>query len=293
MQQTYNEFIENILNSRGRFACGDEYHERHHIIPKCMGGSNDEENLVDLFAQEHFEAHRMLALENPDNEKLVYAWWCMAVQANEHTKERYEINASEYAEVKLAYIDKLRMRVSGTNNPMYGISPKERMDEDTYNLWLSKITEKSSGQNNPMYGKHHSEETREKIRKKLTGNMVGEKNPFYGKRHSEETKEYLRKINTGKFVSQETRDKQSAKRKGKDNSNIHPLYCFEMDEFFWGAQDVRNQYPSITVNNVGLACNDPKRTCGRHPITNEKLHWRWATIEEYNLYINNIQKEIK
>ena len=66
MEMTYEEFINNILETRGRFACGDEYHERHHIVPKCMDGSNDEENLIDLFAREHFEAHRLLALENSD-----------------------------------------------------------------------------------------------------------------------------------------------------------------------------------------------------------------------------------
>ena len=55
---TYIEFINDILNTRGRFACGDEYHERHHIIPKCMDGSNNEDNLIDLFAREHFVAHK-------------------------------------------------------------------------------------------------------------------------------------------------------------------------------------------------------------------------------------------
>ena len=73
----YREFIDNILQTRGRFSCGDEYHERHHITPKCMSGENDENNLIDLFAREHFEAHRLLALDNPENEKLVYAWWNM------------------------------------------------------------------------------------------------------------------------------------------------------------------------------------------------------------------------
>ena len=51
----YNDFIQNILNTRGRFACGDEYHERHHIVPKCCGGTNDKDNLIDLFAQEHLK----------------------------------------------------------------------------------------------------------------------------------------------------------------------------------------------------------------------------------------------
>lgn len=35
---TYDEFIDNILKTRGRFACGDKYYERHHIVPKCCGG---------------------------------------------------------------------------------------------------------------------------------------------------------------------------------------------------------------------------------------------------------------
>lgn len=55
---TYIEFINNILDTRGRFSCGDEYHERHHITPRCMGGTDDNDNLIDLFAREHFEAHK-------------------------------------------------------------------------------------------------------------------------------------------------------------------------------------------------------------------------------------------
>lgn len=30
----YNDFITNILNTRGRFECKNEYHERHHILYK-------------------------------------------------------------------------------------------------------------------------------------------------------------------------------------------------------------------------------------------------------------------
>ena len=33
---TYKEFIQNILDTRGRFGCGDEYHEKHHIIPMLV-----------------------------------------------------------------------------------------------------------------------------------------------------------------------------------------------------------------------------------------------------------------
>ena len=37
------------------------YSEKHHIIPRCLGGTNDSENLVKLTAREHFIAHLLLA----------------------------------------------------------------------------------------------------------------------------------------------------------------------------------------------------------------------------------------
>jgi hypothetical protein len=101
---TYEEFINNILETRGRFACGEEYHERHHIVPKCMDGGDEEENLIDLFAREHFEVHRLLALENPDNDKLTYAWWMMA-NVKDKNQNRTKITAEEYEEAKTALSD--------------------------------------------------------------------------------------------------------------------------------------------------------------------------------------------
>lgn len=99
---SYKEFIKNVLDTRGRFACGDEYHERHHIIPRCLGGTDDEENLIDLYAREHFEAHRLLALENPENHSLVYAWLTMTCVKNKK-QNRVNVSAEEYEEAKKAY----------------------------------------------------------------------------------------------------------------------------------------------------------------------------------------------
>ena len=99
MEETYEQFIQNILDTRGRFACGDEYHERHHIIPKCMDGSDEEENLIDLLAREHFVAHKLLALENPNNDKLAYAWNRMCNSKNGD----YHITAEEYEKARIAF----------------------------------------------------------------------------------------------------------------------------------------------------------------------------------------------
>lgn len=155
---SYKEFIDNILNTRGRFACRDEYHERHHIIPRCLGGTNDEENLIDLFAREHFEAHRLLALENPENKSLVYAWACMTFAKSNNVK-RCVLSPNEYEEIRTR---------------------------------LSEIQKTMRGTKNSMYGKHHTEETKQKLRVLNSGKnnymygKCGKEHPMYGHKHSTE-----------------------------------------------------------------------------------------------------------
>lgn len=167
MQQTYDEFIQNILKTRGRFACGEEYHERHHIVPKCMGGANDEDNLIDLYAREHFEAHRLLALENPDNDGLTYSWWMMAHGKNQD-RITHVVTAEEYEEARIAFSK------SKKGVPL----PKETRD---------KISEAKMGEKNANYGKPCPEEIKKKI-------SIANK----GKHHlTEEVKEKLRQIYKG------------------------------------------------------------------------------------------------
>ena len=190
---TYKEFIDNILNTRGRFACGDEYHERHHIIPKCMDGTNDEENLIDLFAREHFIAHKLLAKENPKNKKLVYAWWCMATTNGKHTDDAYKLTSEEYEEIRIMYSES----VTGENNPMFGkthsIETRRKISENHADV---------SGENNPNYGKSCSDETKQKLSELRKGKFTGEDNPFYGKKHTEESKQKISEKRKGKFIGE-------------------------------------------------------------------------------------------
>lgn len=159
---TYNEFIQNILNTRGRFNCGEEYHERHHILPKCMNGANDKDNLIDLFAREHFIAHKLLAEENSDNYKLKYAYWNMCQCLGNNKQNKYIPTPEEYEKCRILCIDAMR------------------------------------GENHPWFGKHHSEETKKKQSDAKQGMYIGEQNPFYGKHHSEENLKKMRGTHSGK-----------------------------------------------------------------------------------------------
>lgn len=75
-----------------------------------------------------------------------------------------------------------------------------------------KISESNKGRS---IGKTNSKETREKISKALKGKFLGNKNPNYGKNHTDEAKDKIRKKALGRVVSDETRKKLSIKNKGK------------------------------------------------------------------------------
>ena len=154
----YEEFINNILETRGRFACGDKYHERHHIIPRCLGGNDDRDNLIDLYAREHFEAHRLLALENPSENGLQYAWWATC-NLRSGSQNRAEISAEEYEEAKQMFSKILSKKNTGSGNPMFG---RHLSDEAKEKISLSR-----KGQETWNKGKAHSEKTKTKISETL------------------------------------------------------------------------------------------------------------------------------
>jgi hypothetical protein len=66
---------------RGQF---DGYCEIHHILPRCLGGTDDKENLAILTAEEHYVAHQLLIKIYPNTPKLVHA--CVFMRRNSQGK---------------------------------------------------------------------------------------------------------------------------------------------------------------------------------------------------------------
>lgn len=56
------------------------YRERHHVVPRCVGGGNESENLVELTAEEHYVAHQLLVKMHPGVRGLTFAAVRMAKQ---------------------------------------------------------------------------------------------------------------------------------------------------------------------------------------------------------------------
>lgn len=95
-----------------------------------------------------------------------------------------------------------------------------------------KISEANSKENHPMYGKHHSEETKEKLRKsslaywteekrnERSKAYIGENNPMYGKKQSlESIQKRILHTDFSAYRTKEYREKMSKATSGKRNGN--------------------------------------------------------------------------
>ena len=153
---TYDDFIENIKSSRGQWNIPEgSYWEGHHIIPKCLRGKGNSrqkhENIIWLYAKEHYIAHKLLLEKYPDNKSIILAFSMMAFPKGK-TKRENMLTPEEYEEAKILF----SKSISGKNNPMYGKVPYNKgvpMKEEQRLFLSSKL--KGRGK-----GVHKSEETK-------------------------------------------------------------------------------------------------------------------------------------
>lgn len=93
------------------------YFEIHHILPRCLGGSNSKENLVRLTAREHFLCHYLLyKMQEPSTPayyKIAHAFRMM--KAVPGSTERY-FNARLYESAKQAFSEAMSQNQIGEKN---------------------------------------------------------------------------------------------------------------------------------------------------------------------------------
>ena len=163
------QLIHNNIIEKARNRPIKGYVEKHHIIPKCMGGTNDSENLVNLTAREHFIIHKLLVEIYPDNNPLRYGLWMMANGCTSKTQKRnYKISSREYNRLKLnfskthgasqkkRYEDpNERIRTGASIKNYYNNNPQRNEEVSTFmkELWkdpvyYANMSVKRSGKNN-------------------------------------------------------------------------------------------------------------------------------------------------
>lgn len=302
MNNTYTEFINNILEKRGRFNC-DGYKERHHIAPRCMGGSDDKENLIDLYATEHYIAHKLLALENPQNNKLIYAWWMMSHDKNNQkfiSQQEYDILRKNYAKIQSAKML--------NHNPMQGKAhtPEARikMSESAKGRKLSqevkdKLSQLNSGENNNFYGKKHSKKTKAKMRQNHSDFSLG-KHPKAKKVYCIELDKEFSCIKEAENITKISGIRQNIKGETsfagfhpttgvplhwinssdkEDVDKIHNITskptklkgvrCIELNKYFPSVKSA-SDFIQKSPSRISYCCKHPNCTCGGY-------HWGYDT----------------
>jgi len=205
-QKIYNKLINLAkLKNRKRFPKTNieyVYYEKHHIIPRGIGGTDDKENLVLLTAREHFICHKLLTYIYPNNIRIINAFFLMAFDKRINRK----VSSRDYA-----YARELR-----------ALTPMSK--EQRENIGKAGL------------GRKCSEETKQKIRESAKGRIISEeqkeqiRKTLTGRKQSSETIEKrsikLKKVvhwwnigkspaNKGIPCSEETKRKISESSKGQ------------------------------------------------------------------------------
>lgn len=108
----YHNFLQKC---RSRVTTLD-YYETHHIIPKCVGGTDDACNIIPLSPREHYIAHMLLVYVYEHNKSLQFAFLQMAnknhlkmIKWHGLSKSR-TINSRSYQSIKNSFYGKISMQ---------------------------------------------------------------------------------------------------------------------------------------------------------------------------------------
>ena len=247
----YTKWYFNIVEKAKKRNQWDGYVEKHHILPKCMGGSNKKENIVSLSAREHFICHWLLSKMATDK-KHQYQLWnafsCMLYRKNPH-QERVKVSGRTFENIKKEGAKIKSIAWSGENHPMFGIT----------------------GENNPIFGR---KQTKEHVENSRLARIGIKRTEVARKKQSEKTK----------GVPKSESHKESMRRAAKHGIDQpcadKTVYYFKnlvSGEIFSGTR-----YDFSSINNIGLP------QVGAWIRKNSKvLKKKWIIVQEGELKFQN------
>jgi len=172
------------------------YYEKHHIIPKCIKGTDDKDNLVLLTAREHYVCHKLLTHIYSN----VRGLW-LTLKRFKHSKKHtlYIVTSRDYVNIKEALSlipakshyqiwlekygkeeadkryksqnEKIKKTMTGV---IYSKERREKSAKGHMGIEMSKGS--SIKKSKSMTGKHKGEHRSKKIRDKISKSMLGNKN---------------------------------------------------------------------------------------------------------------------
>ena len=254
----YKKIYDNLVNTRLSRGLDKSkltgYYEKHHIVPKCLGGKNNKKNYVLFTYKEHILAHRLLALIYPNEKKLLTALFLMiTVKIDEcGNKVRVEKSTKELVRIK------------------------------------AKFIKQNSGENHPMFGKHQTEESK----RKNSESQKGEKGHFFGKHHTEHSKRLIsesqkgeKSVHYGVSLPEEQRERISESLKGRTPWNKGKVYSVEEKERIYGNRKPPKKRPPMK--------EETKKKISESLKGEKSVWWGRKHSEEELLKMSAWQKGVK
>lgn len=177
-QKHYDRLIE-----RAKHRTLEGYKEKHHIIPRCMGGDDSPENIVELTGSEHFVAHQLLAKMHPTHHGIVHA-------------AKILMGSTNYNNKQFEWVRKLAVETSRKFH-----TGRKRSEETR-----RRISEATKGKRK---GIKLSEEHRQKLSASLKGRVFTEehKRNIASREITQEWRDNISKAGKGRKLSQENVEK--------------------------------------------------------------------------------------
>lgn len=160
------------------------YIEKHHIIPKSMGGSNSKSNLVELTPKEHYVCHLLLTkmVTGEFQRKMWYAHYMMM-----RGKNRYKPNSRMYEIAKQNMIAANKQRPGPNLGKVMSQEQKNKIGASQKGIPKGPMTEE--------HKQHLRGPKSEEHKKKLSESRLGKS---WGYKHSEETKRIMGEKSKGR-----------------------------------------------------------------------------------------------
>lgn len=117
-----------VDRARGREL--DGYSERHHVLPKCMGGTDDSTNIVRLTAREHYIAHLLLCrmTDGTNQRKMAFAFSRMNGRSQTHERLLPPARWYEYSRKLLSEVQRNRTVSDATRSLIGDIARNRSLD---------------------------------------------------------------------------------------------------------------------------------------------------------------------
>lgn len=181
LQNKYTKCYYSIIDrAKSRVLAKEIYTEKHHVIPKSLGGSNEPANLVRLTAREHFVCHLLLPkmLTGINKRNMTFAIWSMLNRDHSKQRSRHKVNSHTYQKLKTQIAKAISESNSGRKRSKEfcelisklkkGITNPKLSGENHYTKKDDYVS-KRSGSNHYLYGKSQSPESNLARSKALIG----------------------------------------------------------------------------------------------------------------------------